>query len=257
MAGEVDRYRYVLDAGKDRSFCAQMQKIYNNHFAFPWKRPSLSVLKDDPAYGPKGSYAFPKLPGVNHDARMTLDMSYSRLPSSSEFDAVAWKEGRYRLMSDQEQPMLIAELDINNDGQNDIVVKPHFMLTLEPAHGSVPGGEDALLVFSKGDIELGRPLVLGLLYQTESGKRPALIAGGHTRRVTRPFILGGRAYLSTYEQVWEGGEFRDLGNRFSRLEAEYINVLSYRGGSHNLGTAWSPLDVDTLCRFRMVVVKNP
>ncbi len=247
VGGDLDRYRYVLEETKDDNVCRHMEKVYNQHFSYPWRRPMLSTRADDPAYGPNGSYAFPKLPSVSHDNRMTLDMSYSRLPTSPEFEAIDWLEGRYSSESfpDRNHPMLIAEFDINNDGQIDVVVKPSFMLGFEPSHGSAPGGEDALFVFGKGVIDFSRPLSYQMFARGQAGKRkPALISGAHSRRLIRPFVLDGRVYLSIYEQVWEGGEFRDLGTRFTRLESEYMNVSRYRSGSENLAPGkWSPLQL--------------
>jgi hypothetical protein len=52
------------------------------------------LLKDDSSLAADGPYAFPRLPGVEHDYKATVAMLASRMPSSPEFDAVQWKEGR-------------------------------------------------------------------------------------------------------------------------------------------------------------------
>ncbi len=261
LASDLDRYRYVLEQNKDDKVCHHMEKVYNKYIRYPWKRPSLTTLSDDPAYGPNGRYAFPKLPGVTHDNRMTSDMGYSRLPTSPEFEAIKWHDGRYRFASrpDHDRPMLVAEFDIDNDGQTDIVIKSQFMLGFEPSHGSAPGGEDTLFVFEKSAIDLNHSLTYEMFVKgrVDKKKKPAMIPGAYSRRLIRPFLLNGVVYLSTYEQVWEGGEFRDLGTRFTRLESEYMNVLRYYGGGENLGPGnWSPLQLDHVCRFRMRVVKD-
>jgi hypothetical protein len=264
FAGYLDRYRYVLEKSANDKVCRHMQKVYSRDFAHPFKRPGLTALKNDPndpAYGPKGRYAFPKLPGVSHDNRMTLDMSYSRLPSSPVFEAIEWKEGRYRFESGGgpdlgDLPMLVAEFDINNDGVVDTVIKHKFMLSYFPG-GRAPGGEDALFVFERGAIVLTQRVTSGMFYKLQDDrKKPAMIPGSYSSRLIRPFLLEGVVYLSAYEQVWEGGEFRDFG-RVTKLEGEYMNVLQYRGGGENFGPGkWSELETDLVCRIRMNIVKQ-
>jgi len=253
IAGDLDRYRYVLEESKDDKVCRHMEKVYNGYFAFPWKRP---MLDREGTYGPNSRYAFPKLPGVTHDDRMTFDMTYSRLPSTPEFDAIEWKEGRYRFVvrrdDHRDRPMLVAEFDIDNNGRADIVIKPQFILGFYPSRRSWPGGEDAFFVFDKREIDLSQPLTFEMFYEGQSGrKKPARIgfAPGAPYRLIRPFVLDGLTYLSAYQQDWPDDD--DIAK-----VREHVDVLRYRGGAENLGKGgWSPLQIDRVCRFRMTTVK--
>jgi hypothetical protein len=185
-------------------------------------------------------------------------MGYSRQPSSPEFEAIKWREGRYGFATHRDVPMLVAEFDIDNNGQTDLVLKSSFMVGFEPSHGSAPGGEDTLLVFATGALDLERQIYFGPGFRVATNEaRPAMIHGGYELRLIRPFILNAVVFLSAYEQVWEGGEFQDLGARFSRLEGEYTNVLRYKSGAHLLAPGrWSDLDVERVCRYRMEVVSK-
>jgi hypothetical protein len=181
-------------------------------------------------------------------------MGYSRQPSSPEFDAITWREGRFGFSTHRDRPMLVAELDIDNNGKPDLVIKRSFMEGFEPSHGSAPGGEDTLLVFEIGALDLQREIHFAPGFRVANAK-PATIHGAYERRLIRPFVLNGVVFLSTYEQVWEGGEFQDLGSRFSRLEGEYMHVLRYKAGAHLLGPGqWSQLEVEPICRYRMEVI---
>jgi hypothetical protein len=257
FAGNLDRYRYVLEKSANDKVCRHIQKVYNMRFSYPFKRPPLTTLGADPEYGPNGHYAFSKFPGVTHDNRMTLTMSLSRLPSSPEFEAIQWREGRYRLtglggrQDHGDQPMLVAEFDIDNDGAVDTVIKDRFMREYD---GSLSrGGEDALFVFEKGAIDFTQSVMSDMFYSHQAGRKaPVLILGPYWSRLIRPFLFEGVTYLSTYEQVWGGGESRSFG---TKLEGEYVNVLQYRGGGEKLASSgWSELQVDLVCRVRMNIV---
>jgi len=261
FASDLDRYRYVLEKSTNDKVCRHMRNVYNGHFSYPFKRPGLTALRNDPndtAYGPNGRYTFPKLPGVTHENRKTLDMSYSRLPSSSEFDAIEWREGRYRFVEPSgndhgDQPMLVAEFDIDNDGRVDTVIKTSFMLAYDGSSGH--GGEDTLRVLERGAIDLTQPVTSEMFYRHQSGKKkPVMISGPYWSRLIRPFLFEGIVYLSAYEQIWGGGESRSFG---TRLDGEYMNVLRYRSGSERLAPGeWSELEADLICRVRMIIVKQ-
>jgi len=261
LAGDLDRYRYVLEKSTNDKVCRHMQGVYNRHFSYPWKRPALS----EPVYGANSPYAFAKRPGVSHDYRMTFDMSYSRLPSSPEFDAIEWREGRYRHTGlagspdHGDQPMLVAEFDIDNDGQVETVIKGRFMLTYYPAEsGGTPGGEDTLFVFRKDEIDLQRPIDSPTFYSGQPGrKNPSMIALSPVGpyRIIRPFVLEGVTYLSGYQQDWDK-------NFDMRKVREHLHVVRYLGGGENLGPGkigpekWTPLQLDRICEFRMNVLKQ-
>lgn len=261
IAGGNDQYRYTTTQSNNDRVCRHMLRVYNKDFSFPWKTPALAATgKPDRAYGSNGRFSFPTLDGVVHKNRATAVMRFSKLPTSPEFAAIKWREGRYRVSarsgSDHgDQPFLVSQLDIDNDGRPETLVKSSFMQDFSPSYGSAVGGEDTIFVFREGDIDLSKKIEFQDLFNGQGGKRkPIMISGSFKRRLIRPFVLDRIVYLSTYEQRWEDGEYSGPD---TRLLGEYINVLRYRGGGENLGAGnWSPLDLELVCRFRMVAAPH-
>lgn len=256
-AGGSDQYRYMTTESKNDRVCRHMLEVYNRDFAYPWKTPALAAIGNpDRAYGPEGRFSFPRLDGVVHDNRATWIMRYSKLPASPEFTATTWREGRYRVSTrlganHGDQPFLVGQVDIDNDGRPETLIKSSFMQNFWPSYESVEGGEDTIFVFREGDIDLSKTIGFQDFFNGQPGKRkPIMISGSYERRLIRPFDFDGIVYLSTYEQVWEDGEYSGPD---TRLLGEFINVLRYRGGGENLGGGnWSPLDLEQVCRYRMV-----
>ena len=246
------RYRYVLENNAHDRVCDHMNTVFNVHFRYPWKRPALGVAPEDLSYGPKGKYAFPLLPGVTHDNRMAALMSYSRLPTSPEFQAINWREGRFRIRRGQTvgyRPMLIAVFDINNDGHLDTVFKTTFMRTFD---GSFGGGDgDTLVVFSSQQINLGHAVTFGPGWKIETEqKSPAVITQlpSMRYRLIRPFISEGVTYLAAYAQHWPTNEAPEI--------EEGMDVLRYRGvtASTNPAEPANIVHVDRVCEFQMSVI---
>ena len=256
-AGRGDQYRYTATENKSDRVCRRMLEVYNREFAYPWKTPAMAGTGNpDRAYGPDGRFSFPRLRGVVHDDRATWIMRYSKLPTSPEFTSTAWSEGRYRVSTSlsanhANQPFLVGEVDIDNDGRPETLVKSSFMQNFWPSHDSVEGGEDTIFVFREGDIDLNKTIKFQDFFNGQAGKRkPIMISGSYERRLIRPFVFDRIVYLSAYEQDWEDGEYSGPD---TRLLGEYVNVFRYRGGGENLGGGnWSPLDLERICRYRMV-----
>lgn len=241
-AGDGDSYVYKLEVGKQVKVCRHMERVYNDKF----RRPS--AYEDDPISPP----AFPRLPGVDYDERKALDLRFSAFPTSAEFDVIQWKEGR--IVRDAERnissPMLVAKADIDNDGQQDVLVKTSFMLSYPPAHRSVPGGEDRLFVLNENQLDLSQSVTLRTFYGHVGQARPALLdymTLDLAARSIRPFVYDGITYLSVYEQLADSED---------KIAQEAMWVLRYYRGGGNLGGGdWEPVRADKVCRFRMIVVK--
>jgi hypothetical protein len=252
-AGDLDRYHYVIAKSVDRKVCQHMAGVYNSHFGYPWRLSVLRIQSDDLEYGTNGRYAYPKLPGVTHDNEKTFQMARSRLPTSPEFDAIEWREGRYSFGSGSdlgELPMLVAKIDIDNDGRIETVMKTSFMTDYYISSGS--GGEDLLLVFKDEEIDLGKAVRFEPFYRMqESREKPALITAlpSVPYRLIRPFVLNGVTYLSGYQQGWS--EKNSVGR-------EEMHVVRYRKVSENP----DPVDkrnivhLDLICVFRMTVQRS-
>jgi hypothetical protein len=122
-------YRYQLEKGKDNDLCPHMTEVFNQYFKTPWKRGYLGLDPDPFTQGTPLDHVFERLPGVEYDQRATWEMLYSKYPTAPEFEAVHWQEGRQCSPSPDKDcpPMLITKLDIDNDGNQDWVIKFTFM----------------------------------------------------------------------------------------------------------------------------------
>jgi hypothetical protein len=240
---DYNAYRYKLEKGANVEVCKHMEAVYNREFRHPWGRFEEQVTRLP---------EFPRLSGVEYDERIALDLRYSTFPTSPEFDAIQWHEGRGIWDEERKrvQPFLVADFDIDNDGRSDRVVKIGFMLTFWPAGRSVPGGEDELFVFDEDQVDLTRTVVLSAFYRYVGQRRPARVAYdtlGLAARSIRPFVHKGVTYLSVYEQLAE---------EYPKPYRETMWVLRYRGGGANLGGGkWEPVKADRVCRFKMIAMK--
>lgn len=187
-----------------------------------------------------------------------MNMRYSKLPTSPEFEAIKWREGRFLLQggSPQDitmQPMLVAELDIDNDGNIDTVIKTGFMFDYTTWGGwdGRDGGVDDIVIYAKGAYDFTGEVTLHTLNHGQPGWPKARGFGG---RWVRPFILGGVTYVSKYEDVWPRED--GLPSRHQQYPTEEnMHVLKYRGGGQNLGAGkYTDMDMEPICRFRMIAI---
>lgn len=243
---DSERYQYILESGANASVCTHMKSVYKNKFRTPWKRPLLTKLVGDPKYSEVSPYAFPKLPGVTHDTMATFTMSYSRLPTSAEFEAVDWREGRIQYGGPVgEGPALVAELDIDNDGKKDFVVKGCFMRTPAVIQD---GGADCLYIFRGKTLDLPNPIPQEMLGPRGSASGPAVIAAlpEVPYRLIRPFRFQGTTYLAGYRQ----GDGRGR-------SSDHIDIVKYLGGGFYLGPGnRSPVQLVRVCKIQMRVVDS-
>lgn len=269
-------YRYELEVNNDPTVCQHMGKVYNAYFRQPWKHHGSGSKE----YEEGGLYTFPKLPGVEHFARTAFVMRYSKWPSSPEFDAIPWREGRHIIALEpnsssspyaylfkdktqynkQGQPLgslLVADFDIDNDGQAETIVKNDFMI-------GAPQWEfhsgDEFHLFPKGSFDPWSFNTANFLAQYRAvGILPRKLG----EFMTRPFILNGMTYLSSYRPWWkiaEDGVAR-IPSSYGYPDREFTEVFRYRGGGelvpYQTWFEFSPLQKDLVCRFRMKIIKQP
>jgi hypothetical protein len=70
-----------------------MSIVFNEAFRDVWDK-ELFTQDDERNYSATSKYAFPTMSGVEHDDMTTAQMSYSKQPTSPEFDAINWLELR-------------------------------------------------------------------------------------------------------------------------------------------------------------------
>lgn len=241
-------FKYELKESYDDQVCHHMLGVFNSKFSTPWvsepmgdstgKRSSQDnppVFTANPSYAEHGKYAFPKLPGVEHDARQTFEMRHTKLPTSPEFDLISWREGR-RKNEGVISSMLVADFDIDNDGIMETVIKVGFWGDGNVYSIHIPW--DSYYIYKQGDInptKITDYVVLG-------EKARYSIEG----RFVRPFIFNGKTYLTSYEPFF--GILEDS-NRVETPEVEDMVVQIYHKET-NSPPAW----MEDICRYQMIAV---
>jgi hypothetical protein len=248
-------YTYSSEINKDSNLCKHMSDVFNDRFRNPWKRDAFSA-KDSSRYAANSRYVFPLLPWVSHSSRFTFDMSLSRSPSSTEFDAINWKEGRVTTGSpsatkttDSETslPVLIASVDIDNDGSQDMLVKYGF----SPGYDHLASGEglsaEAIVVWRSQVWELPSDMSLWKLLNSQPATRAPIV---YNAAYLRPFIYDRHTYLARYdyERLTPEGKRRMKGGH----PRETMSVIDARFTGELNGLTKRPEWTATkLCSFRM------
>jgi hypothetical protein len=254
-------YRYKLEMNKDDKVCRHMEKVYKKNFRNPWAYRA-DVWSDEN----RAKNVFTRLPGVEFNAVLAQLMSKARFPSSPEFEAIKWREGRFKYQTTDTKnggevvitgttinPLLVADFDIDNDGKLDTVIQGGFF-------GGMVYGIDSFSVHPAGTVDLkdlvGESIVKVRDVQSfreVDGMGEALSVGVDTWRSLRPFILDDFTYLSgaRYESPYDG--FKS-----NHIYKDYMDVLKYIKGSRFMrGSDQPSLEFEPVCRFRMTEIHQP
>jgi len=268
---QVELYKYRLEESKDKDLCVHMTKVFNRSFKTPWDRGYDNGLNPIPSiFGTPYDQVFERLPGVEYNKQFVFEMLLAKYPSSPEFDAVKWQEGRVHSPESSPPgeftawPILVTQIDIDNDGTKEWVVKNSFMFKAPTNSISGVGdtdfyGWDVLTIFPTDGLDLAMPL---LSKQLTHGQKP-----GHQPRKLdnqvalqlRPFIYKGKTYLSAYQVVWKDKNVSRSKPRHYRIypDREYLNILQVVEGSNNphhllIETA----NTENVCRIRMRMLND-
>jgi hypothetical protein len=247
------QYIYQSTINRGDELCMHMEKVFNISFGKLWDRDVL-LTNDDSHYSANGRYAFPKFPGVEHDNRITAEMSYSKFPSSSEFEAVEWKETRVingapvgiRISgSDRPFSALVAYFDFDNDGQKDTVMKYGFTGGYNVIRYG--GSEESVTVWRA---EVKSITVNSSLWKLQSdvpdSQKPIAIGGQYVR----PFIYKGHAHVAQYEMEFADFESGKIGPY--KVSGETMSVFDYRYDRARNNLTQAPAWTSTLhCRYQM------
>lgn len=250
VAGEDDAYHYKLIVNHDNAVCTHMAHVYKRYFRRPFQ-----YTRDKHEYVKNGGVLPELLPGGNDDSSTFFRIASSLQPTSPEFNAIDWKLGALILpgASDMPQPFLAANIDLFNNGQLETLIKSLFMACYKP--GCAYGHGDELSIFRYGVINFETaPLKEQTVLNGEDGRRPLALDGeySHPRcNLTRPFIYGGKIYISCYRQTWIK-DYMNMNN--NTPDFEYMDVLRYMGIA-KLQNGQGKIRKQTLCQFRMTVFK--
>jgi len=210
-SGETCSYRYELVLNKNDKVCKHMKQVFDSSFARPFDLYGFSRKQ-------KEEVLFP------------IESHY---PSSDEFEAISWKN----LMVIDElhgqkfsSPLPMAQFDIDNDGEADVVFKSVWF-------SGEKDSTESLVFFKKGEIDPNKLSEWGEIYG-QPGNRPRVI--GFAARIIRPFILDKVSYLMMYKSTGRGAFWGE----------QTMWVRKYKSG----GTIPEPytLELEDICKFNMI-----
>jgi len=197
MKGQI--YRYILKENRNPAVCRHMLGVFNDNFSSLWAERPLT-WKHDPAYSADGKYSLPLLPGVKYSKKATYVMRFSVQPTSPEFSAIHWEEGTAVLggcsacsWDHVPFPIMVAHLDIDNDGTTDTVIKQQFFRGYRHARDSM----EYLTVWRNQALSVSGVVDIGRL---DHPKSQALVPIIVTGIYLRPFIYAKRVYVARYTQ---------------------------------------------------------
>lgn len=242
--GREQIYRYKLEQNQDNQVCSHMLNVYNKNFKEPWNNQKFPRVKLE-------GY-FQRMPSVDYNQEIAQKMIYSRFPTSTEFELINWQEGRAFLDTKPEDrtlyPLLVANLDIDNDGSPEIVFKSSFMywFAIQGLDADDMGDGDRLTIYPAGGFHFNGIVDLGdIRHGQQNGYKPRDIEA----RQLRPFILNRTVYISRYETVYAENDELSM---YGRPMEQYIYIQKYLSGGDKAspGKYIAP-NMKTICRFQM------
>lgn len=247
-------FRYILKEDRNPAVCTHILRLFNDKFAHLWDAPPMPWSKTDQWYSADSKYGFPLLPGVKHSTEATFEMRFSAWPTSPEFSAIHWKEGRAvpggcpagkTCPGEGPIPILVAYFDFDNDGLTDTVIKSAF-------NSNKYSPNDVLEVWRGQTLKItGTPSLWDLAHPQDKKLTPIIMWGAHLRS----FIYRGVAYVANYQ-----ADYADLSAPASETplpivgEDMLINRYHFAGQKDQIGRPeWNS---DTVCDLRMKRRKN-
>jgi hypothetical protein len=197
-------YTYVLAEGRGIDVCEHMLQVYNRRFRTPWT--------DEEAKG------------AAYEAAGSWETYYARYPSSPEFESIPWRLHRYKINAQYPYPTmaaLFAELDINNDGKNELIIHLGFF------KGS-PGSSDSFWIFPLGVVVPDQFQTHGE-FLTEVAEKRITVLNHPVHQ--RPFIYKGRTYIHGYEYTPRTSPGANPDEPFN--PPEYLSISEYVGPDEN------------------------
>lgn len=266
-----EHYRYRLEQGAEKEVCQHMTQVFNSRFKTPWDKGTLDSAPVPKIQGVPYDQVFERMPGVEYNKRFVFDMLLSKYPTSPEFEAVKWLETRVT-WDNSEYPALIVQLDIDNDGRLDWIVKSPFMHRMTTWEGWQQGfgGRDDLELYAQEDFDSS--VLVRSSKVANHGEKPvnprrnidAQVTDGLDTSQLRPFVFKDKTYLSAYQVFWPNLELSKKAGQSVQAkpdklypDREYMNILAALPGGVKK-YEYSPLvtsNTETVCRIRMIMQK--
>lgn len=189
-------YNYVLEENHNPEVCRHMLVVFNQKFTHLWDYPPTHWT-GNPA---ESEYEFPALPGVRRNDEVNDEVWYSAFPTSPEFSAIHWKQGRavpkgcpVGQLCPGEGPrrILVANFDFDNDGSVDTVIKNGFFA----GYNAMFKGLEILEVWRGQTLTItDTPSLWDLAHPKDKDLTPIIMFGMYLR----PFIYLHITYVASY-----------------------------------------------------------
>jgi len=250
-------YSFRLVTSQNADLCKHMDSVLNSKFKNMWDAPALGP-DNDPSYSSTSKYAFPRAAGVAHDSKVVFALRFSRWPASPEFDAIAWKEARVwngdSGAQQYRQPILVAHIDLDNDGQKDTVFKlgsTRGYAWMASSKTDTPISE-SLLVWRSRNTQISEKTTMWELWNSAPlSKGPTVVEGA----IIRPFIYNSRIYLLRYDL--DVGEGKKLVSKFPYLPKESTSIFKFHFSDDLHRETGRPKPVlNAVCRYTMTQVQK-
>jgi hypothetical protein len=253
-------FQYTLREDHDPVVCKHMLRVFNDKFSHPWDSLELT----DSAYSADSKYAFPRLSGVQHSAQITFDMQFSAQPTSPEFSAIRWNEGRVIpggcpegktcSAASRPEPVLVAYFDFDNDGSKDTVVK--IGSSFFPGYARMSWAQEFLIVWRGQQLEITNTSNLWDLEHPADKRLRPIIKWGYV--YVRPFIYRGITYIASYAPSFRDDSGQNL-NRYMPpypiREDIFIEKYSFTGQMETT-TGRPQWTTNTICDLGMKRLKD-
>jgi hypothetical protein len=250
-------YRYILKENRNPEVCGHMLRVFNDKFTHLWDAPPMPWSKKNQDYAADSKYAFELLPGVEHSTAATFEMRFSAQPTSPEFSAIHWKEGRgipggcpagETCPGEAPQPILVADFDIDNNGTIDTVIQQQFFGGYRRARDS----QEYLIVWRSQNFTIRG---VADIWKLEHPMNQALTPIISLDMYARPFIYAKQTYVARYVQ--DLGQSADLTSWTKPPAREDMLVQRYSfTGRKEKKTGRSQWTAWTVCDFRMKQVNG-
>lgn len=240
---EKFKYRYRLVHELDKDVCRHMTKVYNQYFKHPWNEEEKGGDPDTRYFGKLPHELFETYPGVKQNPRDSFLLLLNFRPTSPEFDAIKWREARMfgLTWSPLGAPMLVSNIDVDNDGKREYFVKHSFLRDIVRNEGV--GGRQAIDDVGVYELDKLTPEFIPKPPFEFMDKRYSHVFETNNRiPQIRPFLYKNKYYFHAYEEVWSGRRGSEGLPRW-----EYVNIFRVES-NYATGDKWR-LD---LCRIMAI-----
>lgn len=206
-------HRYKLVKSNSAAMCQHMAGVYRKNFKHPWHQESQKWVDGDRYFGKLPSELFKAFDGVVQTPSDSYYLLLNFSPSSVEFDAVPWVEGRmkihpYSSLSKERQqefyPILVANIDVDNDGVNEYFIKLGFLAS-PPRNGLFGWGSapiDAIRIYDGEAVKSADFSRLESRKHQENAALSNIFRTNASKTFIRPLKYQGRWYFHAYHTKW-------------------------------------------------------